>query len=101
MTENREQLEKRLYKQARARVGFRVHLLIYLAVILFLWAVNLLIMWNINLRQWFHWWAIWPTLGWGLGVLIHGISVFTGRGMVDREYARLRRKHGLDTLADE
>ncbi|MBL8522753.1 MAG: 2TM domain-containing protein [Betaproteobacteria bacterium] len=25
--------------------------------------------------RWFSWWAIWPTLGWGIGIIIHGITV--------------------------
>jgi TRAP-type C4-dicarboxylate transport system permease small subunit len=25
--------------------------------------------------KWFYWWALWPTLGWGIGIVIHGITV--------------------------
>jgi hypothetical protein len=46
-------------------------------------------------------WSIYPLLGWGLGLGLHGISVFllgAGGGLRDRlvqqERDRLQRRHG-------
>ena len=26
-------------------------------------------------KHWYSWWAIWPTFGWGIGLISHGLSV--------------------------
>ena len=46
-------------------------------------------------------WSVFPLLGWGLGLALHGISVFmlgTGGGLrerlVQKERARLQRQQG-------
>jgi hypothetical protein len=45
-------------------------------------------------------WSVFPVLGWGLGLALHGVSVFVlGKGsglrerMVQRERERLEREH--------
>ncbi len=101
MNVKNESMDKKLYRRAKARVGFKVHLLVFIAVMVFIWLINLLVMWNVGPKQWFHWWAIWPTLGWGLGVLLHGVGVYAGTGMVEREYLRLKRRHGAKEPSDE
>lgn len=49
--------------------GFYVHLTQYLIVIPILAGINL-----VGYSQYL--WFVWPALGWGLGVLAHGASVF-------------------------
>lgn len=49
--------------------GFYSHLIKYVVVISILFIINL-----ITDRHYI--WAWWPMLGWGLGVLSHGLSVF-------------------------
>jgi hypothetical protein len=87
--------ERKLERQARRRVGmkmgFYIHALVYLLVNAGLFALNEL---NGG-RQW----AIFPLLGWGIGLAIHGIVVFlalhTGdmrQRMLDDEMQRLRAR---------
>jgi 2TM domain len=52
-----------------AKLGFYIHLGVYLLVNAGLIAINL------N-RTPDHWWFQWPLLGWGIGVLAHGLAVF-------------------------
>ena len=56
-------------QQVEALTGFYVHFFIFLLVIALLLAVN-----------WFAtpdvWWVQWVILGWGIGVLAHGLFVF-------------------------
>ena len=66
--------EEEIYEEAKKRVeekkGFFIHLAIYVVVNIFLiiiWAVT-----NPGGYPWF----IWPIIGWGIGVVIHGLSVF-------------------------
>jgi len=60
------------YKRARKRVeelrGFYSHLAIYLAVNLCLFILNM-----VTSRE--HLWFYWPLIGWGIGVLIHAVSL--------------------------
>ena len=48
--------------------GFYNHLIIYCLVIGGLFLLNFI--------RGSHLWAIWPALGWGIGIVIHGMNVF-------------------------
>lgn len=56
-------------KRVEAKMGFYIHLSVYVAVILLLVAINLL---SSPETIWFQW----PMMGWGVGVVIHALSVF-------------------------
>lgn len=82
-----------LHTRARRRVGmklgFATHALIYALVNLGLWAIA-----TLGGRGN---WNVWPLVGWGLGLAIHGVVVFVslrGEGlrqrMVEAEVERLR-----------
>jgi len=49
--------------------GFYSHLIKYVIVIFILFIFNIL-------RSPNYLWVIWPALGWGIGVLFHGLNVF-------------------------
>ncbi len=49
--------------------GFYSHLLKYAVVILCLFVINIFNSPN-------YYWVIWPALGWGVGILFHGLNVF-------------------------
>jgi hypothetical protein len=55
------------------RQAFKAHLIAYLAVNVFLIAINLL-----TSPRYF--WAIYPILGWGLGLFFHGWATFQSGG---------------------
>ena len=67
--------EKSRYQEAKTRVeeikGFYIHLVTYLLVNAALVVINLLLS-----PEYF--WFIWPIIGWGVGLIIHAISVFGG-----------------------
>lgn len=60
-------------KRVEARMGFWVHLAVYVVVNAILVAVNLL---TKPENLWFYW----PLLGWGIGIAFHALKVFGGRG---------------------
>lgn len=64
-------LERLARKRAGARIGWYIHATVYLAVNLLL--VGLSVMSGRG-------WAIFPILGWGLGLAIHGLVVFLANG---------------------
>ena len=84
--------DKMLWEIAGKRASFKGHLLSYILVNSFLWAI------------WFfsgqHYsgrgipWSVWPMLGWGIGLLSHyvGAFVYPKEDAVQREYEKLKNK---------
>lgn len=66
--ENTEAYQK-AKKKVQARLGFKNHLVVYLAVNAILISVNL-----INSPDYL--WFIWPLMGWGIAIFWHAMSVF-------------------------
>jgi hypothetical protein len=90
MTTEQARIDKLALRRAKAKLGWFVHAAIYALVNLGLIALSLA-----NGRSW----AIYPLLGWGVGLLAHGMSVWVFapggnlmEGMVQRERARLVAK---------
>jgi hypothetical protein len=82
-----QDIDRIAHKRANAKFGWFIHAAVYLLVSAFLM--------TLSAWQGRHW-AVLPSLGWGLGLLIHGLVVWfagTGNalreGMVARERARL------------
>jgi hypothetical protein len=84
---NDEQIERLARKRAGMRMGWLVHATVYVLV-------NLLLV-TLSLASGRHW-AIFPLLGWGLGLVIHGAVVLLAlpgsdwrERLVQRERERL------------
>lgn len=89
-----EQLERLARKRAGAKLGWYVHAMVYVLVNLVLWAMSMHGFGSCP-------WSVFPLLGWGLGLALHGISVFMlGTGsdlrerLVQKERERLQRRQG-------
>ena len=87
-----EAIEQLARRRAGAKLGWYIHALVFTLVNLGLFAIS---RYGFGNRPW----SIFPLLGWGLGLALHGISVFllgTGSGirerMVRRERERLQRE---------
>lgn len=87
-----DEIERLARKRAGAKLGWYVHAAVYVAVngAMFLASIY-------GLRQ--RPWTMGPALGWGLGLVLHGMAVFllgAGSGlreaMVQRERERLQRQ---------
>ena len=82
-------LRRLAIRRADMKLAFRSHLMAYVIVNAGLVMINL-----ITSDDYF--WAIWPMLGWGIGLAAHGVTVYMdGEGMRDRmieqELEKLRR----------
>lgn len=64
---------QRAKKRVEAKIGFYIHLAIYMAVNIFLIAINLS-----TSTQYF--WFKWPLIGWGIAVFFHALGVFVFSG---------------------
>ena len=89
-----EDIEQLARKRAGAKLGWYIHACVYVAVNLFLFAASLH---GFGTRPW----SVYPLLGWGLGLTLHGVSVFvlgSGSGlrerMVQKERERIAREQG-------
>lgn len=88
MTDDVE-LRRLAIRRADMKLAFRSHLMAYVLVNAGLVVINLLTSPN-------YFWALWPMLGWGIGLGAHAASVYmNGEGMRDRlieeELEKLRK----------
>ena len=89
-----EDIERLARRRAGAKLGWYAHAALYVLVNLFLFALS---EYAFGHRRW----SVLPLLGWGVGLALHGISVFllgAGSGlrerMVQKERERLQRERG-------
>lgn len=80
-----DDIERLARKRAAAKLGWYIHATVYIAV-------NLLLA-TLSAASGHHW-AMFPALGWGVGLAIHGAVVFVLAGglherLVERERQRL------------
>lgn len=89
-----DEIDRIARKRAGAKIGWYIHAAVYIAVnaVLFLISSQ-----GLGQRNW----SLYPALGWGLGLLFHGVAVWlAGAGsdfrerLVDKERERLQRRNG-------
>lgn len=84
--------DPQLWEIAKRRASFKYHVGFYFIGIGFLWAV-----WFFSGAEWGdggkYPWPVWPSLGWGVGLLFHylGAYVFPKENGVEKEYEKLIR----------
>jgi hypothetical protein len=89
-----DDIDRLARRRAGAKLGWYIHAVVYLVVNLFLFALSE--------HAWGERrWSVYPMLGWGLGLVLHGVAVFvlgSGSGlrerMIEKERERLRRERG-------
>lgn len=89
---SKQMSDEDIYKLAKSRVearrGFFVHLGVYLVV-----NAMLVFIWTMTGQE--YPWFLWPLGGWGVGILLHCLSVFVfSRGAeeaVEKEYEKLKK----------
>lgn len=74
-------IDKLARRRAGAKMGWYIHALVYVAVNIALGVISATVGRN---------WAVFPALGWGLGLVIHGAVVFAStsgwrESLVERE----------------
>ena len=77
--------QKRVHKRLKKRKEFFINFTLWIVVSSILFVVN-------ALTSSFHWWAVYPFLGWGMSVAFQGYAVF-GRGVMSDDWEeRMVRK---------
>jgi hypothetical protein len=89
-----DDIDRLARRRAGAKLGWYAHAAVYLVVNLFLFALS---EYGLGQRRW----SIYPMIGWGLGLVLHGVAVFllgSGSGlrerMIEKERERLRHERG-------
>lgn len=89
----RNYTEEERYNLAKKRVqevkGFYGNLTAYIVVNVFLMIVNLLASPE-------HLWFYWPMLGWGIGVLFHGLRVFNYMPFLGKDWEERKMKEFVE-----
>jgi hypothetical protein len=89
--------DEQITRMAKARVAFKMHLLVYVAVNVFLmlvWMTAGGMDWGAGSNG-SGYWPMWTHLGWGLGLAIHGFTTYgPASNMLQREEDKLRRGLG-------
>ncbi len=83
-----DQIYKKARKKVEAKIGFLIHLLVYMMVNTLLIGINLVTT-NAVL------WSSGPLLGWGIGLFFHGLGVlifpkfqYLKEGWIEKEMAK-------------
>jgi len=91
-----DEIERIARKRAGAKLGWYIHAAVFVVVNLFVFALS---RYGFGQRPW----SVFPLLGWGVGLALHGVSVFMlGQGtpfrerLLQRERERLHRRNGQD-----
>lgn len=97
-----EEIRSLAIQRVGRKKGFFIHLMVYCVVNLFLWSIWALTsggtsagsVWGMHFP-----WPIFPTLGWGIGLVFHGLGVFAFHGgweqkEIDREIAQIKKSKG-------
>jgi hypothetical protein len=77
LMENEESYQ-RATRRVEAKIGFYIHLAVYVGVNILLIVINL-----VTAPRYL--WFIWPLIGWGIGIFFHGLSTFFFTGKKFRE----------------
>jgi hypothetical protein len=97
MTERERSIRRRVHCIAE----FYRHVFVYVIIMSALWAVNLWTVWDGTLsHKWYSYWAIWPTLGWGIGLITHGLSVLPVWNYFSQDWEDKKVKELLAREAD-
>ena len=85
--------EEERYQKAKKRVeeikGFYGNLTAYIVVNIFFVVINLMTSPD-------HLWFYWPMLGWGIGVVFHGLRVFNYMPFLGKDWEERKMKEYMD-----
>ncbi|MGL4233678.1 MAG: 2TM domain-containing protein [Casimicrobium sp.] len=94
--------EREIYIRRRVRrlAEFYRHLATYLAVNIVLIAVNYYAL-NLQPPRATGWWAFFPAFGWGIGVIVHALIVFSPFGIFSLEWEERKVRELMERTESE
>lgn len=86
------------YRRAKERVeeikGFYIHLAMFFIGMTVIIVVNFLTSPN-------YFWFVWPLLGWGIGIVSHGVSIFGFFGLLGKKWEERKIKQIVENERSE
>jgi uncharacterized ion transporter superfamily protein YfcC len=86
-----EQQRRAAIKRLKNKRDFGQHVVVYVVINAFL-----VFIWAVTGAGYF--WPVWAIAGWGIGLVLHGWSVFYGRSITEADIEREMHRRG-DTTA--
>src|SRR5215510_357656 len=85
--------DRNRYERARRRVrqirAFDLHCAIFAAVNIVLHIINFVTAPKV-------YWAFWPLLGWGIGLLAHGLASYRGMAFISKQWEERKIRELMD-----
>ncbi|WP_038034039.1 2TM domain-containing protein [Thermopetrobacter sp. TC1] len=95
LEDGRDPQEENIRRQVRSERAFLIHIAFFIIANALLLGINL-----ITTPQKI--WAIWPLLGWGLGLFLHGLRAYSRHSrFLGEEWERRRVEERLKRLAEQ
>lgn len=91
---NYQEAHLKAKKKAESKIGFRIHLTIYIVVI------TLLVIINLSTSTEYIWFK-WPLLGWGVAVIIHALSIFNTSEQTTIKERMIKKEIEKETLRNQ
>ena len=91
---NNQEAYQKAKKRAEAKIGFKIHLIVYIVVIASLAIVNL------SMSPEYIWFK-WPLMGWGIAVIIHALSVFNFSGKSSLKERMIEKEMEKEALENQ
>jgi len=89
---NDQDIKQTAQEKVKEKIEFRIHLIIFVVVNSILATINL------TLTPEYIWFK-WPLLGWGIGIILHGLRVnSTGKSMKERMMDKEMKKSTSETI---
>ena len=87
-----EEIRNKATQKVRVKMSFFIHLTVYLLVNAFLWIIWLVTSGGPTASMW----PLFPTIGWGIAIVIHGITTFAFHSdwedrEVEKEISRMKK----------
>jgi 2TM domain len=76
-----------LWQQAKARADFKTHAASWFIINGMLW-----IIWLLTGGTHSYPWPVWPTVGWGIGVVFNYLAVYKFKDTAEKEYEKLKKE---------
>jgi 2TM domain len=89
VVDSEKQYEK-AKKRVEAKIGFFIHLSVYILVNSFLIMVNYFQSKDVI-------WSVWPLGGWGIGLFFHGLGVFLFPGLDRYKEGMIQKEMGKNS----
>ena len=95
MSTTPEGKDEALWEIAKKRAGFQKHLMTYIIINSFLWAIWFFTRHSYSSDDEFRFpWPLWSTLGWGIGLAFNfaGAYIFHSSNSIEKEYQKLKNR---------